>query len=181
MSSLDKVNISINQFGKKQLYSVDHGRGVIHLLQALCNVQSMHLAIQKTDKLFPTRLESMLVFQNFVELEYESVGRGTWLMEFLHCVPNQKKLMLASYVGGFRTLPNEVPLCLLFHLEEIKISSFCGDIQMFGMVGYFLNHASVLEKLIVIIFVQSEKQRVNILEELLSLPKNSKECQVLTL
>ncbi|KAE8670728.1 hypothetical protein F3Y22_tig00112114pilonHSYRG00214 [Hibiscus syriacus] len=105
-------------------------------------------------------LDSVLAFHN-LELEFKNPGddwKGTWIMEFLHCVPNLKTLILdfadvADADEGFEPLPEEVPSCLLYRIKKISILTFKGDIRMFEMISYFLNHALVLEKLMIIINV----------------------------
>ncbi|XP_038996665.1 putative F-box protein At3g58950 [Hibiscus syriacus] len=82
--------------------------------------------------------------------------------------------------GGFESLPAIVPSCLLFRIKEIEIKYFDGKENMFGMVSYFLKHASVMEKLIIRRIDVCEEQPSTIIEKLLSLPKESKKCEIMT-
>ncbi|KAK8545663.1 hypothetical protein V6N12_026493 [Hibiscus sabdariffa] len=67
----------------------------------------------------------------------------------------------ASTYRGFKSLPETVSSCLLFHIEEIEFERFDGEERMFEMVSYFLEHASVLEKLVIRNISVYEKERRN--------------------
>ncbi|KAG8472444.1 hypothetical protein CXB51_035310 [Gossypium anomalum] len=165
MKSLVKAEISISHF-----HEVHSERSATQLLQGICNVQSLHLAIEAfNETFFRTRLDPKLVFHNLVELEFHSYycyRKGVRLVEFLHNVPNLMTLILDLADGeeGLRSLP--IPSCLLFHVKEIKISGLflepCNDsgeayIKMINLLG---------------------KDELCILKKLLRLPRNSKKCEV---
>ncbi|TYG86860.1 hypothetical protein ES288_A13G166600v1 [Gossypium darwinii] len=177
MKSLVKAEISISHF-----HEVHSERSATQLLQGICNVQSLHLAIEAfNETFFRTRLDPKLVFHNLVELEFHSYycyRKGVRLVEFLHNVPNLKTLILDLADGeeGLRSLP--IPSCLLFHVKEIKISGVDGSKYAFEMISYFLNHAMVLEKLILKMINLLGKDELCILKKLLRLPRNSKKCEV---
>ncbi|KAE8733611.1 hypothetical protein F3Y22_tig00001120pilonHSYRG00269 [Hibiscus syriacus] len=180
MKSLESAHISITL-----LASVDYERAT-YLLKRICNVQSLFLAIEDySSTLFLAPLDPMLAFKNLVELyflNYDTDDQGTWIVKFLHCMPNLKTLKLSLEINseGFRSLPTAVPLCLLFHIKEIKIIYFDGDEHTLEMISYFLKHASVLEKLVFTIIDPWEKEESTIIEKLLSLPKKSKKCEIVT-
>ncbi|KAK8502096.1 hypothetical protein V6N12_012549 [Hibiscus sabdariffa] len=150
MESLEKADITICL-----REDVDRERSAA-LLQGIRNVRVLHFSIHDFDApLSRMRLDSGLVFHNLVELDFENHCDDcnlslTWIVEFLHRVPNLKTLILDLIVADrvFESLPEEVPSCLLYHLKEVSIVSFRGDTRMFEIVSYFLNHASVLEKLV---------------------------------
>ncbi|KAL4341185.1 hypothetical protein GQ457_08G007280 [Hibiscus cannabinus] len=133
--------------------------------------------------------EPVLRFHKLVELEIYSENhdwQGTWVIQFLCCAPNLETLRLDLPVPnrGFEPLPEEVPPCLSFHLKEIKIRYFEGNEHMFEMIGYFLNHASVLEVLMIGIEEDEEYSNPSPLRnviKLLGLPRNSNKCRVVTL
>ncbi|KAL4340174.1 hypothetical protein GQ457_08G007270 [Hibiscus cannabinus] len=129
--------------------------------------------------------EPVIGFHNLVELELKTHKeycdwQGTWVIQFLWCAPNLETLHLDLPVPlrGFKPLPEEVPPCLILHLKEIKIRYFEGNEHMFGMISYFLNHASVLEALMIGI---EEIKELSIGKKLLGLPRNSKKCRVVPL
>ncbi|TYI38204.1 hypothetical protein ES332_A02G009500v1 [Gossypium tomentosum] len=88
MKSLEKADISIYQFD-----SIDCETSATHLIQGICNVWSLSLTIDEV--IF--RTSRLPIFHNLIEFKYLGVGfngRETWLVEFLHCVPNLKTLTL---------------------------------------------------------------------------------------
>ncbi|KAK8507393.1 hypothetical protein V6N13_141413 [Hibiscus sabdariffa] len=156
MKSLERADIEITP-----IYDEDCKRAT-NLLRGICNVQSLYLAIEDGSKPFFSKpLDPVLAFNNLVKLEFRNYynifykedyeWQGPWIVEFLHCTPNLKTLILdlASTSEGFRSLPKTVCSCLLFHMKEIEIKQFDGQKHMFEMVSYFLDHASVLEKLVI--------------------------------
>ncbi|KAK8576887.1 hypothetical protein V6N13_121886 [Hibiscus sabdariffa] len=149
IESLEKVDITIFH-----LKDVDRDRSAA-LLRGICNVRVLHLSINNYDaQLFRGPLNSVPAFYNLVELEFKN-----------HC--NDCKLF-----------PEEVISCLLYHLKEISIFCFRGDTHTFEMVSYFLNHASVLEKLVMRSIDVPHECRSSVIEKLSSLPKISKKCEI---
>ncbi|KAK8502103.1 hypothetical protein V6N13_038611 [Hibiscus sabdariffa] len=147
MESLEKADITIFNFN-----DVDRERRAA-LLRGICSVQVLHLSIVDDDApLLRTPLDPVLAFNNLVELQCKNPPDVTWLVEFLHRAPNLKTLILdlADADGVLEPVPEQVPSCLLYHLKEISIVSFKRDTHMFKLVSYFLNHASVLEKVAII-------------------------------
>ncbi|XP_052483811.1 F-box/LRR-repeat protein At3g26922 isoform X2 [Gossypium raimondii] len=95
--NLEKADISIYLFG-----SSDRETSATHLIQGICTVRSLNLTID--DVFFRTcrlpifhNLIEFEIFHNLIEFEYGGLGsngRGTWLVEFLHCAPNLNTLTL---------------------------------------------------------------------------------------
>ncbi|KAK8974387.1 hypothetical protein V6N11_072722 [Hibiscus sabdariffa] len=168
MESLEKADITIFH-----LKDVDRDRSAT-LLRGICNVHVLHLSIHDYDARLPwIRLDSGLAFNNLVELEFKNHCDNckfslTWIVKFLHLVPNLKKLIMDLAVADrvLELLPEEVPSCLLHHLKEISIFGSGGDACTFEMVSYFLNHASVLEKLAVTSIDVPQECRSSIIEKL---------------
>ncbi|KAG4156642.1 hypothetical protein ERO13_D02G009200v2 [Gossypium hirsutum] len=121
MKSLEKADISIYQFD-----SINSETSATHLIQGICNVRSLSLTTDAA--IFLT--SGLPIFHNLIEFKYLGVGfngRETWLVEFLHCVPNLKTLTLnfPDDAGTrWKALRMKVPSCLSFHLKEIEISYF---------------------------------------------------------
>ncbi|KAE8675100.1 hypothetical protein F3Y22_tig00111693pilonHSYRG00046 [Hibiscus syriacus] len=93
MKSLERTHIEITLTDSEDL------ERAANLLQGVCNVQSLYLAIEDDSKmLFLAPLDPMLAFNNLVELEFRNYlnddWQGTWILEFLHCMPNLKTLVL---------------------------------------------------------------------------------------
>ncbi|GMI85278.1 hypothetical protein like AT3G59190 [Hibiscus trionum] len=181
MNSLEKADIGVYQLDDVNLKS----GAISNLLQGICNVKSLHLTIEQPEKLIGAPLEPVLGFHKLVELELKihkeyRDWQGTWVIQFLCCAPNLESLRLDLPVPncGFKPLPEEVPLCLLFDLKEIKIRYFEGNEHMFEMISYFLNHASVLEALMIGI---EKDEELSIMKKLLGLPRNSKKCRIVAL
>ncbi|KAK8502098.1 hypothetical protein V6N13_038607 [Hibiscus sabdariffa] len=175
MESLEKADITISP------------EPCASLFQAICKVHVLHLSIiGYDDSLFQRPLDPVLAFHNLVELKFKNrcVERTiyvAWILEFLHCAPNLKTLIM-DFVDSntvFELLPEEVPTCLLYHLNKIEILYITADTHMFEMVSYFLNHALVLEKLVMRSrSIDSPQEcRSSIIEKLSSLPKKSKKCK----
>ncbi|KAK8502102.1 hypothetical protein V6N13_038610 [Hibiscus sabdariffa] len=168
MESLERADITIFH-----LKDVDRDRSAT-LLRGICNVQVLHLSIHDYDApLCRMPLDSGLAFCNLVELEFKNHCDDcklslTWIVKFLRLVPNLKKLIMDMVVADrvFESLPEEVPSCLLHHLKEISIFGFTGDTSTFEMVSYFLNHASVLEKLMMTSIDVPQECRSSIIEKL---------------
>ncbi|KAK8483070.1 hypothetical protein V6N13_031635 [Hibiscus sabdariffa] len=184
MSSLEKAYISFFPFNRVATYTADRVPGATHLSPAICNVQYLSFYIDNAETFFETYLKPGLAFHNLVELEFifpNEDWKGTWIVEFLCRVPNLKKLILNAGTvpeEGFRVAPEEVPSCVLYHLKVVEITSFEGDKHMFAIIRYLLNHGRVLEKLIVDVYAPCEEEEQIIIDELSSLPRNSKKCQV---
>ncbi|OMO77502.1 hypothetical protein COLO4_25132 [Corchorus olitorius] len=91
-----------------------------------------------------------------------------------------KSLVKLKLAIPFRPPPKEVPSCLLAHLKEIEISEFRGDIHLLEMIAYFLLNARVLEKLTIHMNCLEEQKRFSMTNQVLSLPRSSRNCQVVT-
>ncbi|GMI85277.1 hypothetical protein like AT3G59200 [Hibiscus trionum] len=159
---------------------------ISNLLQGICNAKCLHLTIEQPEML-RVPPEPVLEFHKLVELELKihkeyRDWQGTWVVQFLRCAPDLESLRLDLPVPHrvFKPLPlpEEVPPCLLFQLKEIKIRYFEGNKHMFEMIRYFLNHASVLEALIIGI---EKDEELSIMKKLLGLPRNSKKCRIVAL
>ncbi|KAL1063815.1 hypothetical protein V6Z11_D13G168800 [Gossypium hirsutum] len=114
MKLLEEADILISRYQEDE-------RNATRLLQAVCNV-------------FRSRLDPV-IFPSLVFLDFCNEGddrQGTWLVEFLHCLPHLKKLVLtfATPKRGLKSLSKTVPSCLLFELEEIEILRFEEDEPM---------------------------------------------------
>ncbi|MBA0699508.1 hypothetical protein Goari_001138 [Gossypium aridum] len=179
MKLLEEADILISRYQEDE-------RNATRLLQAICNVQSLFLSIIEAETVFRSRLDPVLLFPSLVFLDFCNEGddwQGTWLVEFLHCLPHLKKLVLtfATPKRGLKSLPKTVPSCLLFELEEIEILRFEEDEHMFELVGFFLSHALVLKNLVINFAgkVGEEYQcRLSVKEKLLSLSMGSKTCEI---
>ncbi|GMJ11503.1 hypothetical protein like AT3G59200 [Hibiscus trionum] len=185
MNSLVHADIGIFRFDKETTYDGSCQLCAIDLLQAVYNVKSLCLTIEQAETLIQMPCEPVLSFLNVVELTIYNkfVNRGTWDIEFLHCVPNLKTLHLVQGEAerGTKPLPEKVPSCLLFQLEEINFIHFEGDERTLGFISYFLKYGNVLEKLIIGMnsFLE-ESEQLSITKKLLGFPRNSNKCQVLT-
>ncbi|KAK8501519.1 hypothetical protein V6N13_027247 [Hibiscus sabdariffa] len=154
------------------------------LLRGICNVQTLRLIDHDYDEPLPLLrmpLDSVLVFPNLFKLHLENpLGhrKGKWIMEFLRCVPNLRLLYLdlADADKDFKPQLDDVPPCLFHRLEVIDLT-FKGDTHMFEVVSYFLDHALVLNKLVIWSTDLSLEARSRIEEKLSSLPKKTKKCK----
>ncbi|MBA0797397.1 hypothetical protein Gohar_008104 [Gossypium harknessii] len=184
MKSLEKAHINICETGSKkadisiyQFDSINCETSATHLIQGICNVRSLSLTIDE--------VVSKLSIHVLIEFKYLGVGfngRETWLVEFLHCVPNLKTLTLnfPDDAGTrWKALRMKVPSCLSFHLKEIEIS--CFDTRMIEMVSYFLDNAMVLEKLIMSMAALTWRQKWEAQNQLLQFLKRSKKCLIVIL
>ncbi|KAK8582987.1 hypothetical protein V6N13_069753 [Hibiscus sabdariffa] len=188
MDFLVHAEIGIFRFDKEAAYDGNRELCAIDLLQAVYNVKSLCLTIEQAETIIQMPCEPLLSFHNVVELRIykKFVDRqGTWVIEFLHCVPNLKTLHLVQVLQGaaergIKPLPEKVPSCLLFQLETIKCLHFEGDERSVEVIIYFLKHGSALEKLIIEMssFLE-ESEQFSITKKLLGFPRNSNKCQVL--
>ncbi|MBA0559231.1 hypothetical protein Golob_016207, partial [Gossypium lobatum] len=129
MKSLEKAQIYI-WFGSET--------NAAHLYRGICNIRFLCAQI------FPTG--RLPIFHNLIELEFDG---DICFVEFLHCMPNLKKLILKylNYAGTqWNALCIEIPSCLSFHLKEIEIEIPRIDTLMIEVVSYFLDNAMVLER-----------------------------------
>lgn len=69
-----------------------------------------------------------------------------------------------------------MPTCLVSQLKVIEIWNFEGDKEELKMLEYFLKNAEVLEKLI--LHCESLESEVEVLKQILRLPRGSKICKV---
>ncbi|GMI85276.1 hypothetical protein like AT3G59190 [Hibiscus trionum] len=192
MNSLEEADVTVYQLEDEPSYDVNLESGatatatatIPNLLQGICNVKSLNLTIVQPETLIRMPLEPVLVFHELIELKLEILDdycscQGSWVIQFLCCAPNLETLHMDLPVPrrGLKPLPDEVPPCLLFHLKKIKIRYFERNEDMFEMISYFLNHASVLEVLMIGID-QDKELNLSSVMKLLGLPKNSKRCRV---
>ncbi|MBA0783577.1 hypothetical protein Gotri_001271 [Gossypium trilobum] len=185
MTSLEHANIRVHQCPEYAIYDVNRERAATNLLQAICNVKCLYLLITHAETLIPMGPEPVFAFHKLVQLKFVNETEawvGTWILEFLHCVPNLEILHLALDAAseGIKPLAENVPSCVSFHLTEIRVSRFVGDEPMFQMISFFLKHATVLETLIIAMKYLTEKEELSITKRLLELPRNSRSCQVIT-
>ncbi|MBA0845548.1 hypothetical protein Goarm_022278, partial [Gossypium armourianum] len=181
MKSLEKAEVYLwffSDYYEIQDYS-DYETSAAHLIQGICNVRSLTLGFPK--EIFPT--SRLPIFYNLNELEFRG---DIYFVEFLHCVPNLKKLILKylNYAGTqWKGLCIEIHSCLSFHLKEIEIEIPRIDTHMIEMVSYLLDNAMVLERLIIIstdrLTTTTEKRKVP--NQLLQLLKSSKKCLIVIL
>ncbi|MBA0827789.1 hypothetical protein Goarm_012537, partial [Gossypium armourianum] len=88
MKSLEKAHISICGCD-----TIDSQTIATPLIQGICNVRSLRLTIDEV--IF--RTSRLPIFYNLIEFKFLGHGfngRETWLVEFLHCVPNLKTFIL---------------------------------------------------------------------------------------
>ncbi|KAK8973720.1 hypothetical protein V6N11_084416 [Hibiscus sabdariffa] len=179
MGSLETADITIFHYS-----DADRERSV-GLLQGICNAQVLRLSVTDFDApLFRLPPDPVLAFHNLVELVFmnpceDSMVSVIWTLEFLRCIPNLKTFTLVLGEADIKSesLPEEVPSCLLHHLKEISIIHYRGVTHMFEIVGYFLKHASVLEKLAMSRIDALQECRSSVMEKLSFLPKKSKKCK----
>ncbi|TYH56095.1 hypothetical protein ES332_D09G284300v1 [Gossypium tomentosum] len=168
MKSLEKAQIYI-WFGSET--------NAAHLYQGICNIRSLTLQISK--EIFPT--SRLPIFHNLIELEFDG---DICFVEFLHCMPNLKKLIL-KYLelrgNSMKALRIKIPSCLSFHLKEIEIEIPRIDTLMIEMVSYFLDNALVLERLIISMDYLTSIEKRKARNQLLQLLKSSKKCLIMIL
>ncbi|MBA0801530.1 hypothetical protein Gohar_011889, partial [Gossypium harknessii] len=168
MKSLEKAEIYI-WFGSET--------NAAHLYQGICNIRSLTLQISK--EIFPT--SRLPIFHNLIELEFDG---DICFVEFLHCMPNLKKLILKylNYAGTqWKALFIKIPSCLSFHLKEIEIKIPGIDTLMIELVSYFLDNAMVLERLIISMDYLTAIEKRKARNQLLQLLKSSKKCLIMIL
>ncbi|KAK8495094.1 hypothetical protein V6N13_092986 [Hibiscus sabdariffa] len=92
MECLEKADIKLFYF------DVADRERCATLLRGICNVQTLRLTDHDYDEpLLRMPLDSVLVFHNLVELDLKNPcghRKGKWIVEFLRCVPNLKKLFV---------------------------------------------------------------------------------------
>ncbi|GMI85282.1 hypothetical protein like AT3G59200 [Hibiscus trionum] len=192
MNSLEKADVEVYQLDNEGPDDLNRESGatvtISNLLQRICNVKSLRLTLDQPEMFIRMPPEPVLGFHKLVELELKIQNeyqdwQGTWVFQFLYCVPNLETLHLDLVIPaiGFKPLPEQVPSCLLFHLKEIKIRYFDGNEDMFEMISYFLKHASVLDVLKIGILGFDDGEELSLVKKLLVLPRNSKKCRVVTL
>ncbi|GLT89956.1 hypothetical protein SLE2022_079130 [Rubroshorea leprosula] len=151
------------------------------LFNGLKNVQSLQISSDSLLILACHRVP-LPPFGKLTELkivggEFHTIGLCHFLM---HCY--QLETLIFQKISdewGPRTWALAAHLLASFwnHVKEIKILSFGGEEAHMKLVQYFLNNALVLEKLTIHI-TGGEQHSKN---DLLSLPRASKECQVVIL
>ncbi|XVF03938.1 hypothetical protein REPUB_Repub05bG0036600 [Reevesia pubescens] len=165
MHSLVKADICIS-LDVEEIYEDHHQRALAQLFQGIGNVKSLYLTID---------LDVLPVLSS--------------VSGFLEFLPNLETLVLRDLVwnevknsqDAIWSPPEKVPSCLLFHLKEIEFQGFRGHRHLIEMIKYFLKNGRVLEKLTIGFFFLKEKDELRITKELLSVPRSSKKCQVVTL
>ncbi|KAK8620788.1 hypothetical protein V6N13_067249 [Hibiscus sabdariffa] len=189
MDSLEKADVEVYRLDNEASDDVNRESGatvtVSNLLQRICNVKSLRLAVDQPETLVRMPPDPVLGFHKLVELELKIQTeyhdwQGTWVLQFLYSVPNLQTLHLDLVIPerGFKPLPEKVPSCLLFHLKEIQIRYFDGNEDMLEMISYFLEHASFLDTFIIRILAFNHGEELSLVRKLLGLPRNSKNCRV---
>ncbi|KAK8651508.1 hypothetical protein V6N13_141109 [Hibiscus sabdariffa] len=191
MDSLEKADVEVYRLDNEASDDVNRESGatvtISNLLQRICNVKSLRLAVDRPGTLIRMPPNPVLGFHKLVELELKIQTKyhdwqGTWVFQFLHYVPNLQTLHLDLVIPerGLKPLPEEVPSCLLFQLKEIQIRYFDGNEDMLEMISYFLEHASCLDTFIIRILAFNHGEELSLVRKLLRLPRNSKKCRVST-
>ncbi|KAK8499903.1 hypothetical protein V6N13_123343 [Hibiscus sabdariffa] len=179
MPYLEETHIRIHH-AESIPFLVDKEVSAGRLFTAISSSKSLYLAIDLPDMVFLTGTIFHIPFETLNYLKYRSCEdnrEGSWLLKFLHCTPNLKKLTLVK-VKRMTLTPDQVPLCLLCSIEEIKITFYMTKIaEQLRVASYLLKHGLHLQKFIVNLPVEQTDQS-RVIEELLCLGRGSDKCQL---
>ncbi|KAK8546009.1 hypothetical protein V6N12_026813 [Hibiscus sabdariffa] len=103
MDSLEKADVEVYRLDNEASDDVNRESGatvtVSNLLQRICNVKSLRLAVDQPETLVRMPPDPVLGFHKLVELELKIQTeyhdwQGTWVLQFLYSVPNLQTLHL---------------------------------------------------------------------------------------
>ncbi|KAI7993099.1 putative F-box/FBD/LRR-repeat protein [Camellia lanceoleosa] len=186
LSSLVKASVCVDASHPHALGAMPHLNRAFVLLEAISNVKHLHLKSSTMAVLGIANDKSWPVFPNLTHLEFDDVGCKS-LPKLLNGVPNLCTMVFTKVplLDSFEPLeqfywlePQGVPSCLRSTLKEIKVSGIDGLQDELNLIKYFLENASVLEKMTIGYGMLSIKEEAEFLRHLVRLPRCSKSCQI---
>ncbi|XP_039029199.1 F-box protein At4g09920-like [Hibiscus syriacus] len=148
--------------------------------KVFCIVGSLTLSLYSLQLLL--RCESLPVFSTMIKLKICS-GYHRWLKDggletLLSRSPELEKLSFPR--EALRSLPEEVPSCLLFKLKAIEISFFENNEECIRKAKYIIKNGGALENFTIFTYgYGDEKERLKISKVLLASPRKSNKCNFL--
>ncbi|XP_059644836.1 F-box/LRR-repeat protein At4g14103-like [Cornus florida] len=181
------VNADISLFLR---HEVVHDNSVEELVaefvEGISEVQRLRLSYYDSTKLCRSPLP-IFVHLTCLDISCKNYLNVFWksLLDFLESSPQLEKLIFAGLLSQEEVEENQttyswyppeyVPSCLLFHLKDIYIRWFKGEIDELKMVEYFLKNSKVLEKLMIKSFIDRKSAEICTLQ---TLPRGSEKCRV---
>ncbi|XP_028094765.1 putative F-box/FBD/LRR-repeat protein At5g22670 isoform X2 [Camellia sinensis] len=185
LSLLVKASVCVDASHPHALGAMPHLNRAFVLLEAIANVKHLHLKSSTMAVLGIANDKNWPVFPNLTHLEFDDVGCKS-LPDLLNGVPNLCTMVFTKVpLDSFEPLeqfywlePQGVPSCLRSTLKEIKVSGIDGLQDELNLIKYFLENASVLEKMTIGYGMLSIKEEAEFLRHLVRLPRCSKSCQI---
>ncbi|KAL7198551.1 hypothetical protein ACSBR2_020941 [Camellia fascicularis] len=184
LSSLVKASVCVDASHPHALGAMPHLNRAFVLLEAISNVKHLHLKSSTMAVLGIANDKNWPVFPNLTHLEFDDVGCKS-LPDLLNGVPNLCTMVFTKVplLDSFEPLeqfywlePQGVPSCLRSTLKEIKVSGIDGLQDELNLIKYFLENASVLEKMTIGYGMLSIKEEAGFLRQLVRLPSLSWIC-----
>lgn len=167
---------------------------VIELLSQISSVKSLSLSSRTLDVLGFFHGDDITAFDNLVHLKLgiDRTQDWYWLPNLLVSSPKLEVLHFEEglvdvknpddYDRQFRSMPSEVPECLLLRLKAIEICKFVGKTDEVKLIKYFLKNATVLENMTIRchclnVVWNIRKKLLMIQDELCKSPRGSSACQ----
>ncbi|KAL7226386.1 hypothetical protein ACSBR1_021483 [Camellia fascicularis] len=179
LSSLVKASVCVDASHPHALGAMPHLNRAFVLLEAISNVKHLHLKSSTMAVLGIANDKNWPVFPNLTHLEFDDVGCKS-LPDLLNGVPNLCTMVFTKVplLDSFEPLeqfywlePQGVPSCLRSTLKEIKVSGIDGLQDELNLIKYFLENASVLEKMTIGYGMLSIKEEAGFLRQLVRLPR----------
>ncbi|THG01834.1 hypothetical protein TEA_013809 [Camellia sinensis var. sinensis] len=180
LSLLVKASVCVDASHPHALGAMPHLNRAFVLLEAIANVKHLHLKSSTMAVLGIANDKNWPVFPNLTHLEFDDVGCKS-LPDLLNGVPNLCTMVFTKVpLDSFEPLeqfywlePQGVPSCLRSTLKEIKVSGIDGLQDELNLIKYFLENASVLEKMTIGYGMLSIKEEAEFLRHLVRQYRNS--------
>ncbi|XP_022756896.1 FBD-associated F-box protein At3g49020-like isoform X2 [Durio zibethinus] len=158
---------------------------VLKILGGVCHVEALKLRISILEYISPAAAKPgcfSTIFYNLKSLRVSTGMEKCYLQSIiylLNCAPNLQLLSIhideemCEYDYEWK-IPDEAIACLTCHLKMVKLIEVDSTDYELEIIGFFLKHGHVLEKMIIIWHsgVQRESQRAAI-QEVMKFPRSS--------
>ncbi|XP_059624599.1 F-box/FBD/LRR-repeat protein At1g78750-like [Cornus florida] len=191
--SLVKADVNIGECCTKSMVIKERANSVFEVLEEISTVKYLSLGARTMGVLDHADDDDNLpLFPNLIRLELHVNKCYGWnhLLDLLNSMPNLQCLVLEkskecgrpeddAYENFNFVEQQVVHLCLVMHLQDVKINGFRGLSGELRLIEYFLRNSKVLHKMEIENFNSEEKQEREFLDKLQMLPRGLITCQIL--
>ncbi|XP_059623821.1 putative F-box/FBD/LRR-repeat protein At5g22670 isoform X2 [Cornus florida] len=180
--SLVKADINVGHCCIKTKSTKQHADRVLVILREIHTVKYLSLGPSTMGALDYAEDNELLLFTNLIRLELHVKYCYGW-KRLLHLLNSMPILCWRrdedNAFEDINFVEQEVPCCLLMHLQEIEITGFRGLNDELRLIQYFLKNGRVLHKMAINSCDSEGKRERDFLKKLLKFPRGSVNCEIL--